>query len=57
MEWCSLLCHSLREIADTREAIKLDANMILIALIFVLFYGHNHILGLHISDACSFLKL
>lgn len=51
------LCHDFREVADTRKAIELDANMILIALIFVLFYGHNHILCLHISVACNFLKL
>lgn len=51
------LCHDFREDTATRKAVKLDANMILIALIFVLFYGHNHILCLHISVACNFLKL
>lgn len=50
-------CHDFRQVTGIKAAIKLDANMILTAFIFVLFYGQNHILCLPVSVACHYLKL
>lgn len=50
-------CHDFRQVTGIKAAITLDANMILTAFIFVLFYGQNHIPCLPFSVACNYLKL